>query len=87
MNTVEVDVGLLKYLISYLTTDHKLETEDFYNSTWKVGIDSTVREMQFIIDNANNRPHVAPGQRQIMSNPNRTDVGMGAVLNSSSEFI
>ncbi|MCK9369710.1 hypothetical protein M0R04_07360 [Candidatus Dojkabacteria bacterium] len=28
-----------------------------------------------------------PGQRQIPSNPNRTESGMGPLLNSNSDFI
>lgn len=82
---VEVDVRLLQYILAFLKTDHTSESGDFYDSTWKVGISDAAMELEQILTAQSG--YVAPGQRQIQHNPNRTDVGMGAVLNTNSEFL
>lgn len=46
-----------------------------------------VQRLEQLMGNFVHIPPVGEGQRQINSDPNRTESGMGPLLNSNSEFI
>ncbi len=84
MQTIQLDVKLVQFILDYLKTDHTTEDSESYNKNWKLKIDQAIQELEGAVQHNN---YVEPGHRQIPHNPNRTDVGMGAILNTNSDFI
>ncbi len=79
MNTIQIDRSLVEFLFNFLRLEayDKVPGSDIHRAI--EGLEWTLRNQPTL--------EVGMGQKQIPSNPNRTDVGMGAILNSNSEFL
>lgn len=86
MDKVLVNKTLLTYMLAYLKTDHSTETAEEYDKTWKVGIIKAIQDIEQALHSNQSGSNDA-GPKQIQHNPNRTDVGMGPLLNTNSDFI
>lgn len=82
MNTIQIDRSLVEFLVRFLRLEayDKVPGSDIHRAI--EGLEWTLRNQPTSV-----HPTGEVGQKQLPSNPNRTDVGMGAILNSNSEFL
>jgi hypothetical protein len=84
-NLIYIDRSLVMYVVSYLKATKDLKLTKDLELAWKPGIAGAMLELDHALNIQQSGS--APGQRQIYHNPNRVDVGMGAILNTNSEFL
>ena len=85
-NSVYIDRSLITYVVSFLKTIKDIPLTEEQENIWRSGINGAILEMDHILYTQQSGAN-SPGQKQIHHNPNRTDVGMGAILNTNSEFL